>query len=62
MFDISSLSVAPADAHPMVITQCDYKTVTAGGSGCVREICDLILFSQGKLLTEETAITQVASI
>lgn len=49
MFDVSHLKVTPKDAHPMVIQQADYTTITMGGFGCVREICDLILLSNGKL-------------
>lgn len=43
------LSVAVADAHPLLIKRADYTTHIAGGHGAVRELCDLILLSQGKL-------------
>ena len=43
------LSVAVADAHPLLLPRADYVTRTAGGRGAVRELCDLILLSQGKL-------------
>lgn len=42
------LSVAVADAHPLLIEKADYTTHIAGGRGAVRELCDLILLSQGK--------------
>jgi 3-deoxy-D-manno-octulosonate 8-phosphate phosphatase (KDO 8-P phosphatase) len=42
------LSVAVADAHPLLISG-DYVTRTAGGRGAVREVCDLLLLAQGKL-------------
>ncbi|PWC20269.1 3-deoxy-manno-octulosonate-8-phosphatase KdsC [Brenneria roseae subsp. roseae] len=43
------LSVAVADAHPLLLPRADYVTRIAGGRGAVRELCDLILFSQDKL-------------
>lgn len=43
------LSVAVADAHPMLLPRADYVTRIAGGRGAVRELCDLILLSQDKL-------------
>ncbi|MFP1723754.1 3-deoxy-manno-octulosonate-8-phosphatase KdsC [Lonsdalea quercina] len=43
------LSVAVADAHPLLLPRSDYVTRTAGGRGAVREICDLILQAQDKL-------------
>ena len=43
------LSVAVADAHPLLIQRADYVTRIAGGRGAVREVCDLLLLAQGKL-------------
>lgn len=43
------LSVAVADAHPLLLPKADYITRLGGGKGAVRELCDLILLSQGKL-------------
>ena len=43
------LSVAVADAHPLLIPKAHYVTQINGGRGAVREICDLILLAQGKL-------------
>ncbi|TCV98768.1 3-deoxy-manno-octulosonate-8-phosphatase KdsC [Biostraticola tofi] len=43
------LSVAVADAHPMLLPRADYVTHIAGGRGAVREVCDLLLLAQGKL-------------
>ncbi|OAT48940.1 3-deoxy-D-manno-octulosonate 8-phosphate phosphatase [Proteus hauseri ATCC 700826] len=43
------LSVAVADAHPLLIPRANYVTRIAGGRGAVREICDLILLAQGRL-------------
>lgn len=45
----SALGVAVHDAHPYVIKNADYQTFTNGGFGAVRELCDLIMFSQGTL-------------
>ncbi|WP_318366270.1 3-deoxy-manno-octulosonate-8-phosphatase KdsC [Enterobacter sp.] len=49
------LSVAVADAHPMLMPRADYVTYINGGRGAVREVCDLLLLAQGKL---EEAIGQ----
>ncbi|WP_371379497.1 3-deoxy-manno-octulosonate-8-phosphatase KdsC [Thalassotalea aquiviva] len=43
------LGVAVNDAHPLVVQAADYVTLLNGGFGAVRELCDLILQSQGKL-------------
>lgn len=43
------LSVAVADAHPLLLPQAHYTTRIAGGRGAVRELCDLILLAQDKL-------------
>lgn len=43
------LSIAVADAHPLLPTRADYVTRIAGGRGAVREVCDLLLLAQGKL-------------
>lgn len=37
------LSVAPSDAHQLVLGVADIVTSSIGGAGVVREICDLIL-------------------
>lgn len=42
------LSVAVADAHPLIIQRADYTTGIAGGRGAVRELCDIILMAQDK--------------
>lgn len=62
MFSLSAIAVAPSDAHPTVIKQCHYKTVTPGGYGCVREICDLILMSQNKLFDENSLEIKASSV
>ncbi|MGV7962976.1 3-deoxy-manno-octulosonate-8-phosphatase KdsC [Photorhabdus tasmaniensis] len=43
------LSVAVADAHPLLLPKAHYVTRIAGGRGAVRELCDLVLFAQNKL-------------
>jgi len=45
----AGLSVAVADAHPLLTPKADYVTRIQGGRGAVREVCDLILMSQGRL-------------
>lgn len=42
------LSVAVADAHPVVRKKAHYITRIVGGQGAVREVCDLILFAKEK--------------
>ena len=42
------LSVAVADAHPLLLARARYVTRIAGGRGAVRELCDLILMAQNK--------------
>lgn len=41
------LSIAPANARPEVKRSVRYVTESAGGSGAVREVCELLLKSQG---------------
>lgn len=36
------LSIAVADAHPLLIPRADYVTHINGGRGAVREVCDLL--------------------
>lgn len=43
------LSIAVADAHPLVTRQANLTTRTSGGLGAVREVCDLLLQAQDKL-------------
>ena len=45
----TGLSVAVADAHPLLLQRAHYITQVAGGRGAVRELCDLILMAQNKL-------------
>lgn len=45
----SGLSVAVADAHPLLKQRAHYITHIAGGRGAVRELCDLVLMAQNKL-------------
>ncbi len=44
-----ALAVAVANAHPVVLRHATYITHAAGGSGAVREVCDLLLDAQGYL-------------
>ena len=41
------LSAAVADAHPLLREQAKLITQNKGGYGAVRELCDIILISQG---------------
>jgi len=43
------LSIAVANAHPLVSQEAMLLTKTTGGKGAVREICEFILQAQGKL-------------
>lgn len=42
------LAVTPADGDPEVKSRVDYISQYAGGQGCVREVCELILRSQNR--------------
>ncbi len=46
----TGLSFCPKDSHPLVISQVDYICNFNGGSGAVREVCDLLLQAKGKLV------------
>ncbi len=45
----AGIAIAVANAHPLVKQQADWVTGKPGGSGAVREICELILRAQNKL-------------
>ena len=47
--EIVELPICPKDAHPSARAKAKLVTETNGGSGCVREIIDLILKEQGKI-------------
>ncbi|KYP97568.1 3-deoxy-D-manno-octulosonate 8-phosphate phosphatase [Sodalis-like endosymbiont of Proechinophthirus fluctus] len=49
VMDQVGLSVAVADAHPLLRPMADYVTRITGGHGAVREVCDLLLLAQGRL-------------
>lgn len=49
MFVLSQLKLSVVTGHPFVKQQADYVTVTPGGFGAVREVCDQLLLAQGKL-------------
>ncbi|VFP87694.1 3-deoxy-D-manno-octulosonate 8-phosphate phosphatase KdsC [Candidatus Erwinia haradaeae] len=49
------LNIAVSDAHPILLAKAHYITQIAGGCGAVREICDLILISQGKMTIDCTS-------
>ena len=40
---------APAGAHALVLSNAHYVTRAAGGSGAVREVCELLLRAQDRL-------------
>ncbi len=42
------VSIAVANAVPALHARCDITTSASGGSGAVREVCELLLASQGK--------------
>jgi 3-deoxy-D-manno-octulosonate 8-phosphate phosphatase (KDO 8-P phosphatase) len=43
-----SLAIAVANARPEVKHAAHYVTTASGGSGAIREVCELILQAQGK--------------
>lgn len=48
-FALAGLSIAVADAHPLVRERAAWVTQKPGGRGAVREACELILMAQGVL-------------
>ena len=49
VMELCGLGVAVHDAHPLVRQRADHVTQLAGGRGCVRELCDLMLEARGLL-------------
>jgi len=49
------LGIAVQDAHPNVLQAADYQTFIRGGFGAVREVCDLLMQSQGTLASASGA-------
>lgn len=49
------LGISVSDGHPLVLRNADYTTFTRGGFGAVREVCDLIMQSQGSLASASGA-------
>lgn len=47
LLEYVGVSIAVANAVKPVHDKCDHITAASGGFGAVREICDLVLFSQG---------------
>ena len=45
----AGLSIAVADAHPLVIQHAHWKTPQVGGRGAARDVCKLIMQAQGTL-------------
>ena len=44
----AGIGAAPCDAVPEVLACADFVSSRPGGKGCIREICELVLKSQGK--------------
>ncbi|MFA0560645.1 KdsC family phosphatase [Vibrio breoganii] len=53
IFQHVGLSVAPADAHTLVLQKADWITQSVGGRGMVREFVDKLLCLQNNLSLEE---------
>ena len=45
----AGLAIAVADAHPLVKEHAHWTTTAPGGKGAAREVCELIMQSQGTL-------------
>ncbi|MBU0498570.1 MAG: 3-deoxy-manno-octulosonate-8-phosphatase KdsC [Gammaproteobacteria bacterium] len=43
----AGLSIAVADAHELVCERADWRTSAGGGKGAAREVCELLMRSQG---------------
>lgn len=48
----AGLAVAVLDAHPLVRQHAHWHTLSAGGRGAAREVCELIMEAQGTLQTQ----------
>jgi 3-deoxy-D-manno-octulosonate 8-phosphate phosphatase (KDO 8-P phosphatase) len=48
LFGRVGLSVAPADAHILVLREAKLITLAPGGRGAIREVADLIIANRGK--------------
>jgi 3-deoxy-D-manno-octulosonate 8-phosphate phosphatase (KDO 8-P phosphatase) len=55
------LAVAPADAHAWTASVAHWRTRAVAGMGAVRELCDLILIAQNKLLIDGVHIEGMAA-
>lgn len=44
----AGFSACPEDAHEDLLDEVDYRSKKRGGDGSVREVCDLVLKTQGK--------------
>ena len=49
MFKIAGITACPQDAHPYIKKISDIVLDYKGGHGAMRQLCDLIMMSQGKL-------------
>ncbi|UPQ88111.1 3-deoxy-manno-octulosonate-8-phosphatase KdsC [Vibrio sinaloensis] len=49
VMDLVGIKAAVADCHPILKRHANYVTVTNGGFGAVREVCDLILAAKNEL-------------
>jgi 3-deoxy-D-manno-octulosonate 8-phosphate phosphatase (KDO 8-P phosphatase) len=58
VLNAAGLAVAPADAHPWIASRVHWRTRARGGEGAARELCDLLLASQGQA---EVALARVLS-
>lgn len=45
----AGLAIAVADANPAVLPFTQWQTSRQGGHGAAREVCDMLLYAQGKL-------------
>ncbi len=43
------LSIAVADAHPLLLEHADWRTPNRGGQGAARDACEFIMEAQGRL-------------
>jgi len=53
VFDLVGLTVAPADAHQLVLQKANWVTDSVGGRGMVREFVDKLLCDQMSLSLED---------
>ena len=62
IFQYVGLSVAPADAHTLVLDKADWVTKSVGGKGVIREFADKLICLQNDISLEEVYMPLMSKI